>query len=694
MKRIRCACFALLAAFLLMSVQAEALPPQEMYLPDTETDASEAVISEPTEPEVAEQAALELENTETAMPNDADPAVLNLPADTLTVGVSAFEGDPLIERVVLPDGLERIEARAFANSGVMRIVMPASVSEIADDAFESCSERLVVEGAPGSPAQRYCAEHGITFQYHSDEGPEPDWSGFDALIDDIRSNTDFNAREASMHRAEDMLMDTGAVIPLYYYNDAYLQKDTVSGIYANLYGFKFFQNATVKGSDTLRICLAPDPHVLDPALNSSVDGACLASLAFGGLYTSGANGAPEPNFATGYEVSADGRTYTFAMRSGLKWSDGSDLTAKDFEYSWKRAASTGLEADYGFMFSVIRGYPDNLAVTASQDGGTLTVQLDAPCAYMLELMAFPAFYAVNRACVEASADDGPGAWATSAGFVCSGPFTLGSWSGDDEMVFVRNPNYWDAGGVSLQSIRCMLSDDDDAVYAAYRSGKLDFIDSFPIGSAAMQDSGFHIVDNLGIYYMCFNVKSPLFEGMSVEQAALTRRAISLLIDRRYIVDDINAIGQKPANTFVPAGMSDGHGGVFRRNDGSYTYPDSANTGYFGFSPDVPGAISLLKQAGFVFESGMLTEETPLAFEYTINNGSGHLAIAEAVQADLAAIGIDMTVQSCSWGDFQGITGSGDFVAARGGWIADFNDPINMLEMWITDSGNNICQFGC
>ena len=233
----------------------------------------------------------------------------------------------------------------------------------------------------------------------ADEGSEPDWSAYNALIAEVKSETDFAAREAKMHEAEDILMATGAIVPIYYYNDLYMQKETVDGIYANLFGFKFFQYATVEGSDTLRLNLASEPDHLDPALNSSVDGACLAIASFGGLYTYDAEGNLKPDFATGYEMSEDGLTYTFTMREGLKWSDGADLTAKDFEYSWKRAAAPETAADYSCMFNRIKGYPSDLAVTASEDGATLTVDLDAPCAYMLDLMAFPAFYAVPQQAV-------------------------------------------------------------------------------------------------------------------------------------------------------------------------------------------------------------------------------------------------------------------------------------------------------
>lgn len=116
----------------------------------------------------------------------------------------------------------------------------------------------------------------------ADEGSEPDWTEYDALVAEIKSTTDFVEREALLHKAEDMLMATYAVVPLYYYNDLYLQKSNVDGIYANLFQTKFFAYATKTGdnADTLRVNIASEPDFLDPALNSSVDGACLAALGF------------------------------------------------------------------------------------------------------------------------------------------------------------------------------------------------------------------------------------------------------------------------------------------------------------------------------------------------------------------------------------------------------------------------------
>ena len=527
------------------------------------------------------------------------------------------------------------------------------------------------------------------------------WGEFNSLIQEIKSTTDYEEREALMHQAEDMLMETGALLPLYYYNDIYLQKSNVSNIYSNLYGFKYFQFAQTD-SDTLRINLASEPDYLDPALNSSVDGACLAVNSFAGLYTYDSNGSLQPDLAASCEESADGITYTVTLLDDLKWSDGSELNANDFVYSWNRAVAPETAADYSYMFDVINANADGtLNVTASEDGKTLTIVLNSPCAYFLDLLAFPAYYPVKQSEVEGAAgwETNPGAWCQEAGFVSNGAYTLSAWSHDNSMTYVKNPNYHRADEVKVETLQFMLSAEDTAIYAAYNAGDLDFADTVPTDEiqSLLNNPEFHIVDNLGTYYVCFNVKSPLFAGKTPAQANAMRRAFALLVDRDYIVENIGQTGQQPANAFIPEGMADGHGGVFKENDGAYTYPDADTTGYFdpyALDENLEEAIELLEFAGFEFtDDGMLSDATPITFEYLTNEGTGHVAIAESLQQDFGMIGVNMTIKTCDWNVFLDERKAGNYDIARNGWLADFNDPINMLEMWTTDSGNNDVQYG-
>jgi peptide/nickel transport system substrate-binding protein/oligopeptide transport system substrate-binding protein len=499
-------------------------------------------------------------------------------------------------------------------------------------------------------------------------------------------------------------METWCVLPIYYYNDPYMMKDYMSGMVCNVFGMKYFQYVTMSnGATTANINLASEPDYLDPALNSSVDGGCLAVNSFEGLMTYNADGELDLGCAESYEVSEDGLTYTFTLRDGLKWSNGEDLDATDFEYAWRRAADVNTAADYAYLFEIFAdaqydadgnfiGLGDG-SLSVSEDGKTLTANLTSVCPYFLDLCAFPTFFPVYEASVTAADSDGtnPGAWALDAGdsFVCNGAYVLQTWNHDADMTYVKNPYYRNADSITVDTLNFMLSADDTAIYAAYNAGDLDFIDSLPTDELAVllqnNDPELYVADQLGTYFISFNYNSDLWDklGLDEEQACVFRHALCLLVDRDYIIENIGLTGQKAATSFIPSGASDGNGGEFKNKD--YFSVDD-------YDANVEEAIELLKSIGFEFDdNNMLT--TPVSLTYITNDTSGHIKIAEAVQQDWGQIGIDVSIEQQDWNVFLSTRKNGDFDVARDGWIMDYNDPINMLEMWTTNSGNNNCQFG-
>lgn len=529
----------------------------------------------------------------------------------------------------------------------------------------------------------------------------PEWSAYDALIKDIYKETDLVAREAKMHQAEDMLMETGAVIPIYYYNDLYLEKPGFSGDFSTLFGTKYFMYAKKDGNpvDVMRINLASEPDHLDPALNSSVDGAALASNSFVGLYTSDANDNIVPALADGMPVvSEDGTQYTINLKRYLKWSDGSPLTANDFVYSWKRAADPNTASDYGYLFDVFAKDENDVIKVQANGYDQIQFTLNAPCPYMMNLLAFPVYMPVPQKAVEAATDwqTNPGAWTAEAGFISNGAYTLKEWKHNESMVYVKNPYFYDKDNVSVNELHFMLSADDTAILAAYKAGNLDYADTVPNGEIPTLKNwpDFHVIDNLGTYYVGFNVKSKMFDGKTPEQANKMRQALALLINRQYIIDTVAQTQQEAATSFIPTGMSDSHGGKFKENDADYTYPDQASRGYYSVNVDVDKAISLLKEAGFEFdENNKLSSKTPIHINYLTNEGTGHEGVAQCMQQDFAKIGITMDISVEDWQTFLNDRKSGNFDVAREGWLADYDDPINMLEMFTSDSGNNDMQLG-
>lgn len=547
----------------------------------------------------------------------------------------------------------------------------------------------------------YPTPDGVAYTASATNPAAPDWTKYDELVNQIKTTLDMDERVTLMHQAEDILMGTAAVIPLYYYNDTFMQKTDVSGIYANVFGNKFFMFAK-SPRKVLKINLASEPDKVDPALNTSVDGACLDINLFSGLYTYNADGQLTPDLAdhdNPYDLSEDGLTYTFHLQEGLKWSDGEPVTMNDFAYAWNRAVDPETGSDYEYMFFPIAGYENADLDLTVEDDYTMTVKLGAPCAYFLDLMAFPTFLPLRKDIIESAEGfaDNPGAWATEAGFVTNGAYTMDSWVHNESMVFKKNPNYYRADEVEIEEIDFMLSADDTAIFAAFQSGDLDFADSVPTNEIASVKNSpeFNVIDNLGTYYACFNVNSPVFEGKTVEQAIAMRKAFSLLIDRQYIVDTVGQTGQLVADSYLPAGMADGNGGVFKKAS-AWSYPNGSE-GYYPIEVTdlaIEEARKLLEFAGYKFDdSGKLSAETPINITYLTNESSGHVAAAESMQQDFSEVGINMEIKQEDWNVFLQDRKNGNYDFAREGWLADFNDPINMIEMFQTTSGNNDPQFG-
>ncbi len=448
-------------------------------------------------------------------------------------------------------------------------------------------------------------------------------------------------------------------------------------------------------SNVLSINLASEPDYLDPALNSSVDGGCLAVNSFAGLYTYDDAGTLVPALATDMpEVSDDGTVYTIHMIES-KWSNGDDLKASDIAYSWNRVIDPATAADYAYLFDVIARKDDGTLAVETPDDYTLEITLISPCPYFNDLLAFPTFYPVHQASVEAANPGGdvPGKWAQEAGFVCNGAYTLQTWNHDESMVYVKNPNYYDAANVTMDELHFMLSADDTAIYAAYNSGDVDYIDTVPtdeISSLNGVNPEFGILDNLGTYYVGFNVNDPIFEGKTVEEAATMRKALNLLIDRQFIVENVGQTGQVAADSFIPLGMSDGNGGEFKTADVSYY--DASTTG----AGELEEAKSMLESVGYTFTDngdGTYACDPAISMTYLTNDGTGHIAVGESIQQDFALLGIDIEIKTEDWNVFLEDRKNGNFTICREGWLADYNDPVNMLEIFTSDSGNNDMQLG-
>lgn len=440
--------------------------------------------------------------------------------------------------------------------------------------------------------------------------------------------------------------------------------------------------------------LGANPETLDPALNSAIDGANTLITVFEPLLLIDENNEVIPGQAESYTVSEDGLTWTFTMRDGLKWSDGSDLTAKDFEYSFKRLAAPDTAAPYAeTVVGMIDGYADAtgnpdadgnmttepdfdaLNVVASEDGKTLTVTLSYPCAYFDKLAAFAAMSPVQQATVEANGD----AWCTEPDtYICNGPYYISDWVPSERIVLTKNPNYvggWDSSKIVSDTITLLLLEDSSASYAAYNSGEAQLIkdvptDEIPSLTKAEDGGDFYVDTILGTYYVSLNDAIEPFNDVNV------RKALSLAIDRDYVANTIMQGTYTPAYNLVGPGIVDETGMFY----------DNANGGKTYISDDYEANLEAAKQA--LADAGYPNGEGFPTIEYSTNDAGYHTPVAEYLQQAWGELGITVNINKVEWSSFTPMRRAGDYDAARNGWVMDYNDPSNMLELFTTNNGNN------
>ena len=424
-----------------------------------------------------------------------------------------------------------------------------------------------------------------------------------------------------------------------------------------------------------------NPETLDPALNSAIDASNTIITIFEPLLLINENNEVIGGQAESWEASEDGLTWTFTMRDGLKWSDGTDLTAKDFEYSFKRMANPDTAAPYAeTCLGMIDGFDaaqagdtDALNVKASDDGKTLTIVLSYPCSYFDKMAAFAAMSPVQQATVEANGDS----WCTSAEtFVSNGPYMITDWTPSERIVLSKNPNYvggWDSSKIVSDTITLLLLEDSSASFAAYNSGEAVLIkdvptDEIPSLTKAEDGGDFYVDTILGTYYVSLNLQRDAFQDAKV------RKALSLAIDRDYVANTIMQGTYSTADSIVGPGIVDENGYFHDNGNAPYISAD--------YEANLAEAKKLLEEAGYPNGEGYPT------IEYSTNDAGYHVPLAEYLQQAWGDLGITLTINKMEWSSFTPARRAGEYDVARNGWVMDYNDPSNMLDLFCTDNGNN------
>ncbi|MEW8995329.1 peptide ABC transporter substrate-binding protein [Clostridium sp.] len=433
--------------------------------------------------------------------------------------------------------------------------------------------------------------------------------------------------------------------------------------------------------------LGADPKTIDPQLNSAVDGSTIIHNAFEGLMREDEKSQIVPGTAEKYEVSDDGTVYTFHLRENAKWSDGKPVVAGDFVYAWKRALNPEVAAEYAYQLFYIKNgaayynkekigdkvaTADDVGVKAINDK-TLEVTLEAPVPYFLSLAAFPTYFPVREDMVKGNEEK----WTLKPDtYISNGPFKMSEWKEKESITFVKNENYWDAENVKLETLEVKLIDDEITYLNAFKSGEIDVIEAPPQAEipTLLDEGTAKIYPYLGTYFYVINVSDKAKDVDPKAAEALSnpkfRKALSLAIDKQLIVDKVAQGGQTPATSYVPAGILDSAGKEFQKD-------------YSPKTVDIEGAKKLLAEAGYPNGEGAPT------ITLTFNTNQGHQNIAQAVQ-DMwkTNLGINVELKNEEWAVFQDTRNNFQYSIARHGWIADYNDPMTFLDMWITGNGQN------
>ena len=415
------------------------------------------------------------------------------------------------------------------------------------------------------------------------------------------------------------------------------------------------------------INIGSDPSSLDSGQSTDIPAARTILMLQRGLTVLNDESRQQPELAESWQVSDDGLTYTFKLRPA-RWTNGDPVTADDFVYAWTcRVLNPEFASQYAYQLFYLRGArayysnpelgPESVGVRALAPD-VLEVQLEAPTPFFLELVAHHTYFPVNPRVDQANPD-----WHRyAASYVGCGPFVLKEYRPSDRIVLERNPDYWNADAVRMQRVILRMIEQESTERIAFENGEIDATQTVPQQDiASLRDRPyFRHSDQLATYYLYVNTQKPALADPRV------RRALALAINRRELIDYVTLAGQEPALTLSPPSLY--HGGL----------------------PDTPlhdaafdEARALLAEAGYPGGRGL----PPLTYLY--NTMEGHRKIAVVLQETWRReLGVNLVLENQEFKVTIDRRRAGDYDIARAGWVADFKDPINFLEMFDSKSENN------
>jgi oligopeptide transport system substrate-binding protein len=417
-----------------------------------------------------------------------------------------------------------------------------------------------------------------------------------------------------------------------------------------------------------------EPESLDPHIVTGIPEMRLVKALFDGLVKLDPREArPIPALAERWEVSSDGRVYTFHLRTNAVWSTGELITTTDVVWSWMRALSPATAGDYAGQLFYIKGAedwyngktkdPSQVGIRAL-DPHTLRVELNAPLAFFLDLCAAPAFAIVPRAIIEKRGDR----WLLARPLPTSGAFTLGAWRVNDKVRLIRNPRYWDAANTLSEIIDVLPTGSPNTALNLYETGVADIVWDKDLVPAELMDilvkrPDFHAFNYLGTYFYRFNTTRPPFNDPRV------RRAFAMATDKPRITTKITKGAEQPALHFVPGGVA------------NYDAPN-------GLPFDIEQARKLLAEAGFPGGKGF-PRMTYTFFSAAAGGAKMHGKIAvELQQMWRDALGIEVELRQIERKIFYSSQSRLEYDLSASSWIGDYNDANTFLDLFTSFSGNN------
>ena len=420
-----------------------------------------------------------------------------------------------------------------------------------------------------------------------------------------------------------------------------------------------------------------EPKSIDPQLASESAGSAVIYDNFEGLASAAADGTIIPGVAEKWEVSADGKTYTFHLRDNAKWSDGSPVTAADFVYAWQRAVNPASGGEYAFILYPVKN-AEAIATGAEKDLNalgikalderTLQVELNAPTPYFISLLTHYTSYPVPQKAIEQHGDK----WTQPGNIVTNGAYRVSEWKPQALLAAEKSPTYWNHEQVAIDKVIYYPIESESSAFARYRAGEVDYVESLSPESleTAKKDyaAELHIDPYLSTYWYGFNLTKPPFKDN-----LKLREALTIAIDRQAIVDKITKAGQIPAYSVVPPAT----------NNSAPYLPDYAK---LDRQTQIERARALYAEAGY-------SKDKPLKVTITYNTSDAHKKIAVAVAAMWKQVlGVQAELENQEWKVMLSNLNQKNVEVYRYAWIGDYNDPYTFLEIFQQNASMNHSGF--